>query len=281
MEAPFISVPATSSTSVEKTALILGWFRGDFKHLLKYAEWYRANSYHVIIVPCRYQDMPLLAEPPLNPAELNDLIADLQKRRLVEEKSRKPATTGKSSHFVVHVFSNGGCNVLRRLIQCLAAKQLKFVSAAAVILDSCPSLVTHTGFVRFAVMRDGCEKESLREFAVRCGAGLTSRILTLIDGHDSRLLRGIRFAISTKNLEGNLHGPRLFLYSDTDAIISYKEVQARIRQAVREGTFVVRERMFIGSEHVKHAVTFKEEYWHTVQNFIETASSQPLIAARL
>ncbi|KAI9336334.1 hypothetical protein BDR26DRAFT_1008889 [Obelidium mucronatum] len=91
--------------------------------------------------------------------------------------------------------------------------------------------------------------------------------LTLFDTSNHAISRSASYAVSTKNKDGNVHGPRLFLYSDSDDLVQASEVKEYIQQAKEEGV-VVEERFFVGSPHVKHAVVFKEEYWNTVDQFL-------------
>ncbi|ORY43620.1 hypothetical protein BCR33DRAFT_766343 [Rhizoclosmatium globosum] len=65
--------------------------------------------------------------------------------------------------------------------------------------------------------------------------------------------RGAPYALSVKNEQGNVYGPRLFIYSEADKLIPIKDLRENIQLAKDEG-LVVEEKVFTTSAHVKHAV---------------------------
>ncbi|KAJ3380888.1 hypothetical protein HDU84_005524 [Entophlyctis sp. JEL0112] len=257
----------------ERFVLILGWLDGQFRYVEKYAQWYRTNGYTAIIMLSKSSDHSPFDIPKtgsdLDPDSLKPLFDYLAEKGLITNQNSSSVGAVPSKHFVVHVFSNGGCFLLRRLILCLGGADKCFTPATGVLLDSCPSKLSAAGgagFISASIAKHWLAKAVLWHVAY----AYFVVVLYFLDQEKTPIEVSAKYAISQKNVEGNLIGPRLFLYSDTDELVICKEVQSRIEEAKQEGGFVVKEKKFVGSEHVKHAVMHKEEYWGTVQDFLNS-----------
>ncbi|KAI8820913.1 hypothetical protein BJ741DRAFT_715696 [Chytriomyces cf. hyalinus JEL632] len=155
---------------------------------------------------------------------------------------------------------------LRHLLHCLDARNMK-LKTTAVVLDSSPGRASLEGGSHFVTVGI---KNSVARFIARNGVYVAYRMYVAINAGFSAV--GLPFkdmskhsieiaapcAVSEKNPDGNVTGRRLFLCSDEDKMCQVHEIQERIEVCKAEG-IAVEEMMFIGSEHVKHAVVHREE----------------------
>ncbi|TPX62428.1 hypothetical protein CcCBS67573_g08840 [Chytriomyces confervae] len=152
---------------------------------------------------------------------------------------------------VLHLFSNSGSIKLRHLLHCLDARNVK-LKTRAVILDSCPCRASLEGGSHFVTV--GIKNSVARVIARNGSACCVSNVY---DGQ-CRICGGW-------NLDENITQPRLFLYNEEDKLCQVHEIQERIAACKAEG-IVVEEN---GSDHMRHTVVHKEEYWSLVTAFPE------------
>ncbi|KAI9336335.1 hypothetical protein BDR26DRAFT_1008890 [Obelidium mucronatum] len=261
---------ANATDGKRKVVFLFGWVEGQFKHLAKYAQVYRSKGYTTIVQLSTTADYNLChGNQDLKSQDFDSLIAYIKEHSLVEphkDDNNIISNNNASGNdkIVIHCFSNGGVFKLRRFITSLHAQNLTLKSTH-VILDSCPgrpSALSGAGF-----LTSGITNPYLKSIVWTLSyAGLVP-FLTLFGTSNHAISRSASYAVSTKNKDGNVHGPRLFLYSDSDDLVQASEVRGYIQEAKKEGV-VVEERFFVGSPHVMHAVVFKEEYWNTVDRFL-------------
>ncbi|KAJ3222688.1 hypothetical protein HDU81_009676 [Chytriomyces hyalinus] len=278
----FIGAPFTD-TGPTKYALLFGWIGGSFKNVDKYAQYYRSTGFTACIILSDHPDITLAADGKESPDYFDALIHELTSHNLVTPKTQPATTTTTTTtathntqKVVLHLFSNGGCIKLRHFLHCLDAQDLKLESKA-VILDSCPghaSMKSGSHFMTVGI------KNPIARVVARNGLYASLQVANVINngcavvGLPSRDMSkhpievSAPYAVSEKNEGGSVTGPRLFLYSDEDKLCHADEVQEWIAVCKAEG-IVVEEKMFVGSEHVKHAVVHKEEYWGLVASFLD------------
>ncbi|KAJ3093757.1 hypothetical protein HK100_006424 [Physocladia obscura] len=249
-----------------KYAILLGWLDGKFQYLEKYAQQYRQRNYTVIVFPSISADQSAMENAKVGDAlrfdQLRPLVSYLNEHNITEplQSSENPNLPS----LVIHNFSNGGCFVLRRLVLALEAESRRFIRSA-VILDSCPSHATPTAGAGFfsASYKQPIIKSIVWTIAY-AGLYLYSSIFDMN-------LNPINVCGKYGILDScGVRGPRLFLYSDTDELVPMAEVESRIKEAEMDGVVVVSKK-FSGSEHVKHAVMFPNEYWAAVDTFLSSS----------
>ncbi|KAJ3232181.1 hypothetical protein HDU78_007284 [Chytriomyces hyalinus] len=273
----FIGAPLVN-IEAPKYALLFGWIGGSFKNVEKYAQYYRNNGFTVYITLSEHKNIALAGEGKESLAFFDTLIQELSSHDLVSPKTQPAATMPSPKHtqnLVLHLFSNGGCIKLRHFLHCLDAQGMKLESKA-VILDSCPghaSMASGSHFMTVGI------KNSVARVVARNGVYASLQVANVINNGCAMVGLPWRdmskhpievsalYAVSEKNPDGNATGPRLFLYSDEDKLCQAEEVQEWIAVCKAEG-IVVEEKMFVGSEHVKHAVVHKDEYWSLVSQFL-------------
>ncbi|KAI8827395.1 hypothetical protein BJ741DRAFT_28512 [Chytriomyces cf. hyalinus JEL632] len=270
----FIGAPL-AHIGVPKYSLLFGWIGGSFKNVEKYAQYYRNNGFTVYIILSYYADMTSAADGTESLTYFDELIEEMSRLKLAAPKS-KPATAAETPNAVLHLFSNGGSIKLRHLLHCLDARNMK-LKTSAVILDSCPGRASLEGGSHFVtvgiknsvarvIARNGVYAAYRMYMAINAGFAAVGLPFKDMSKHPIEI--AAPYAVSEKNPDGNVTGPRLFLYSDEDKLCQVHEIQERIEACKAEG-IVVEEKMFVGSEHVKHAVVHREEYWGLVTAFLE------------
>ncbi|ORY13670.1 hypothetical protein BCR33DRAFT_731724 [Rhizoclosmatium globosum] len=240
-----------------KFALVFGWVNADFKEVDKLAaEYYRTHGYTAIVSTSSGSDQGSIATRDLELQEFDDLIAYLAEQKVIDPIGTKHLM--QSTKVVIHVLSHGGLFKMCRLLAAVDAKKMQF-KKTAVILDSCPGIVTPELLAGMA--SSGIQNDVLKNVSYWGSFVAGSVYATCVS-------ISAPYATSDKNAEGgNLVGARLFLYSDADQVINSGDVHKRADEARAEG-LVVEEHIFHGSDHIRHAVLHKKEYWDTVASFI-------------
>ncbi|ORY33909.1 hypothetical protein BCR33DRAFT_723116 [Rhizoclosmatium globosum] len=146
----------------------------------------------------------------------------------------------------VHVLSNGG-------------------PKCAVVLDSCPGLPDIGNLSTFAVMD---VKNPYFNRIAKFMVGMALHFQSLfVDMTQHPIATSAPYVVSERNTDGNLIGPRLFLYSDTDELVRWQDTQNWIKSAKAEGLYVDQV-FFKNSPHVMHAVVYKKQYWEAVASLL-------------
>ncbi|ORY38755.1 hypothetical protein BCR33DRAFT_720438, partial [Rhizoclosmatium globosum] len=268
----WIAPPTTTSTTTDsKTVLLFGWLNGDFKHVEKYAHYYRANGYTAVVQTSTDADQSAIARKQMDKSpDFDDLISWLHSRHATEPISNPTTNISHKHNLVIHVFSNGGIFRLRRLVAAVLAKGFQFVESRAVILDSAPGKATAEAFA--GLVSTGFKRGSTLRSCAYWGAyivgGVYSGVVDL-SGHPVETSALFITSVRNQGVDGNVRGPRLFLYGDRDDVISWTYCQGWAERSRSEG-LRVEERLFEGGEHVKLGVQFKEEYWATVSSYLES-----------
>ncbi|KAJ3282309.1 hypothetical protein HDU79_010019 [Rhizoclosmatium sp. JEL0117] len=247
-----------------KFALVFGWVNADFKEVDKLAaEYYRTHGYTAIVSTSSGSDQGSIATRDLELQEFDDLIAYLAEQKVIDPIGTKHLM--QSTKVVIHVLSHGGLFKMCRLLAAVDAKKMQF-KKAAVILDSCPGIVTPELLAGMA--SSGIQNDVLKNVSYWGSFVAGSVYASVMDVKKHAVSISAPYATSDKNAEGgNLVGARLFLYSDADQVINSGDVHKRADEARAEG-LVVEEHVFHGSDHIRHAVLHKKEYWDTVASFI-------------
>ncbi|KAJ3232182.1 hypothetical protein HDU78_007285 [Chytriomyces hyalinus] len=196
---------------------------------------------------------------------MNWRVTSSQLQRASEPSGdRISETTPKA---VLHLFSNGSNIKLRHLLHCFDARNMK-LKTRAVILGSCPDRASLEGGSHFVtvgiktsvarvIARNGVYAAYRMYMGVKAGFAAVGLPFKDMSKHPIEI--AAPYAVSEKNPDGNVTGPRLFLYSDEDKLCQVHEIQERIEACKAEG---------VGSDHVRDAVVHKKEYRSLVAAFL-------------
>ncbi|CAH0029131.1 unnamed protein product [Clonostachys rhizophaga] len=167
------------------------------------------------------------------------------------------AAPRSSSHILLHIFSNGGSSSAGSLYeQCTATAaegQDKQFPRHVTIFDSAPS----TNFRM---------SKAVAFFTV----GL-SPIQRMIAAAGYTLVLWLRLTADIQTRWSNHHNRpdlvlearRIYIYSDTDAIVHPDDIEQHAQEAEKAG-YAVRREKFISSAHVSHSRKDADRYWEAV-----------------
>ncbi|KIY50751.1 hypothetical protein FISHEDRAFT_37901 [Fistulina hepatica ATCC 64428] len=267
-------VPVPSPSLV----LIFGWMGSSMNHLHKYTRVYETlypNAAQLLIT-CdksifwtdeRRNQLALLPAAEVLEAHVNagdNIIARPQARILVHSFSN-----GKFAS----IFLSGAIQLVT-LGRLLKFRQSKMSCAAsALVIDSAPgdtnlqqALLAFTGLVSNPFL-----KVPVRAFIfVLWGFSGLLRLFGV-----SSILDRMKRRLQEPDLlpwMSATNTPRLYVYSKTDAVVSFEQVQKHIAGTRARGVHV-REEVFEDSPHVAHGRTDPERYWAAVQSLWRYASA--------
>ncbi|KAJ3023687.1 UNVERIFIED_CONTAM: hypothetical protein HDU68_008509 [Siphonaria sp. JEL0065] len=280
---PNIFIDESSVEANESQVVILfGGWNIPLNHVSKYTQYYRNKGYTTSIVLCSNNEFDVVSmtgnenQDPKAFACLTERLlqmgAIIPLQQTVDQNGttnnhnstiNPPATKCK---LVLHIFSNGGIFRLRHWINALHSQQKQFIPGH-IILDSCPGHLSVAIILNFLTV--GITNPVYRRLA---------RLLLLTkftfkswnwDLKKHPVTVNAPYAVSQKNNDGNVFGPRLFLYSDSDQLVLRKHVESWINKAQQEEGMLVDAVLFQGSKHIQHALQHPKEYWAAVDKFLK------------
>lgn len=232
--------------------VLLGWMAARDIHLAKYAQEYiriyPASTLVVITARTAILRRPALAD--------SDVLPAVSIIRKATDDTRNP-----SIH--IHLFSNGG--------SCLLITLYRLFSR----IPTCTAMPKHVTIFDSAPWTQYDYSKSV----VAVMAGIPEGIVKMIVGPHIRLvclLLYIRYRLFGGDVFktwATIHNDkrvvnekkRIYIYSESDALVPYADVDSHARDATRKG-FDVRKELFTGSAHVAHARVDGERYWNIVQS---------------
>lgn len=163
------------------------------------------------------------------------------------------ASSDASPKILVHAFSNGGSSMLSHLRRACGDSFPRHVT----IFDSAPG--------QYSFERGHA--------AVTAGMGPIMRTLILPFNLLAGLMYHIWFLGRTDsmrfhaNVNNEVKGElsRAYIYSETDKIVDWREVEEHTRDAKKKG-YNVRVEKFEGSRHVSHVMSDEKRYWEIVES---------------
>ncbi|KAF2673457.1 hypothetical protein BT63DRAFT_421605 [Microthyrium microscopicum] len=169
-----------------------------------------------------------------------------------------------SARILLHFFSNGGSIQIRTLAQMYKAKYNAPLPVTGMILDSCPGLEDlQTNYNAFAV---GLPKFwLLRALAMTIISifFLGHYIANIVFGKEP-FLRKLRRQLNDPSLFPT-SAPRVYVYSKTDDMVRWQDVESHAAEAATKGWSVKTDR-FEESKHVGHMVVDAQRYWANVKS---------------
>jgi Eukaryotic protein of unknown function (DUF829) len=165
----------------------------------------------------------------------------------------------------LHCFSEGGSHKAIQFAKAYLSTTGNRISITSLCLDSTPGDHQYHRMAR-------AFKLSLPPIWFLRFVGLIFAYLLLtffwgfyaIYGPKKNLMTRIRRGIEDQNLWDTQHIPRCYLYSKSDALIKYEDVERHARKAERKGVPVLLAR-FEQSAHCHHVREDKDKYWSGVR----------------
>lgn len=247
------------------TIVIAFWMNAPPRALVKYVIEYGrlAPSARIIFILSSASDFLFRA------------TASAQRRRLAPAVEAIRASADPKRPVFFHIFSNGGTFTTLHLLMAYRAATGKPMPIFSMIIDSAPGKATIASGAKalsFALPR----QRILRFF----GMGIIYTVLVIgwlvrkiTRAKDSVTLArtGINDSRIINAVDGQAHAKkRCYIYSDTDELISWQDVEEHAADAEAKGWVVEKEKF--GSPHVGHMREDPERYWGIVKRYLEDAS---------
>lgn len=236
------------------TILFFAWLGALPRHFSKYITYYtdRYPNARILVITNSNADLIYRSyatqEKRLEPA-LQVVLADTN----LDGRGR----------LLTHAFSNGGSNALANLLLAFHRRTGKPMPLRALILDSAPGRV-HLRPLADAMRMSMPKQTYLRlpilifVFSILAVLWVMHRVFRLENAVDKlwRLLNDPQLSL--------LDAKRCYVYSKSDKLVKWQDVEEHANDAERRGYHVTREE-FHASEHVSHMKLDRVKYWSAVE----------------
>ncbi|CAF9922032.1 MAG: hypothetical protein GOMPHAMPRED_002472 [Gomphillus americanus] len=247
----------TPSPSIGKTTsqdpdiiLFMAWGNAPKKNILKYTTHYQTSypNARILLFLTSFADM-MLHTPERQAEPLSPAI-----------KAIRAVLNGPKT--LIHVCSNGGAYKLRELAAAFKRTTGKVMPFDLLVLDSSPGRPDFwRGIVAF--------KTQLPNFVLFYYIGAfciylmfaTMFIFGIVTGH--KPIVGRVWEDLNKPELIDIKGRRLYLFSKSDELIDWHDIEAHAMEAKQHG-YEIKKDEFVGSRHVAHVVVDKVRYWKTI-----------------
>lgn len=247
----------TQSTTKEKSlledlehpdlVLLFSWTGALGRHVQKYTDFYKT----------RFPSTPILV--------VTTSILDLCYRSSSLKQNRlQPAIHrvlfSNSDNILIHAFSEGGSNKAVEFAEAYYKTTGKRLPCSALCLDSTP------GHARYRRLCNALKLSLPANPIIRCSGLVFGSILLggilAVQGRKNNIVAKTRRRLADECI-WDLSAPRCYLYSQSDALIAWQDVQEHAREMMEMGAPVV-DVGFERSEHCKHVAEDTARYWDAV-----------------
>ncbi|RDW83295.1 hypothetical protein BP5796_04786 [Coleophoma crateriformis] len=254
---PKSTIP-TSKLSEPSIILLFPWMNAQPRHINKYIQGYLSlYPTSKILVTTTDSIHVTFSSTAARIARIQPVLEALAARQPDEK-------------VLLHSFSNGGATTVALVAKEYAKATQQPLPVARMVLDSAPGKATYAATVRaFAV--------SLPKniFARFLGHVLIRLFLGLYLVTDMLLARENPVATVRRDLNNpalvSLATPRLYIYSEGDLMVDWRDVEEHARKAEEKG-YVVRMEKFGNTPHAGHLVGGVDRYWGAVEGLWDSES---------
>ena len=182
------------------------------------------------------------------------------------------ADLDRGGHLLAHAFSNGGSNALANLLHAFHRRSGKPMPLRALILDSAPGRVYLRPLAD--AMRMSMPKQAYLQlpililvFSLLGVLWVVHRVFRLENAVDRlrRLLNDPQFS--------PLDARRCYVYSKSDKLVRWEDIEEHTDEAERRGYDVTREK-FDASEHVSHMKMDRVKYWSAMEQLWNSSRAE-------
>lgn len=182
------------------------------------------------------------------------------------------ADLDSDGRLLAHAFSNGGSNALANLLLAFHRRRGKPMPLRALILDSAPGRVYLRPLAD--AMRTSMPKQAYLQlpililvFSLLSVLWVVHRVLSLENAVDRlrRLLNDPQIS--------PLDARRCYVYSKSDKLVRWEDVEEHTDEAEKHGYDVRREK-FDASEHVSHMKMDKVKYWSAMEQLWNSSKAE-------
>ncbi|KAL1305046.1 hypothetical protein AAFC00_001987 [Neodothiora populina] len=243
--------------------VICAWMEATPKHIAKYSAYYRDTypAASILILESKFPDViyrtSKIQQSRLGPA--CDVVIDRRSQGKV----------------LLHIFSNGGAHTASQLACALSSiapsnslsSPTKSRLFCAMVLDSCPGRLDFARGTK--AMLASAPRSAIGRFVAFVFAYTVIFFMYFLKAH------GVQDAVSFARAKLNdtelfaLDTPRLYVYSQADEMIGWKDVQDHAEEARKKGYSDVLALPFVESRHCAHIVVDAKRYWGAVSDIIK------------
>ncbi|KAL4890527.1 hypothetical protein BDV59DRAFT_184132 [Aspergillus ambiguus] len=246
-----------------KTILLAFWMNAPPRALAKYVVEYRrlAPSARIIFIRSSSNDFLIRFTKRAQQARVTPAVEALR------------ASQSPDEPVFVHMFSNGGVFSTISLLEAYRRATGQPLRVSSMVFDSAPGIATLSAAIK--AMAFVLPRTRILHF-------LSKMALWIVFSLGELLRRMVRMphavhvarrAINDRRLirvmgEGEKNTPRrCYVYSDSDELVHWKDVERHADDAESKGWLVHREK-FLGSPHVAHMKTDPDRYWSLVARYL-------------
>lgn len=239
----------------------------DAPTLILLCTWVEAHPKHIAKYTDRYcQDFPgaslLVVQTSLVDVLFNAGEKDQQKRL-------KPAidiiNNTNSSSIAVHVFSNGGTVTWSHLLKFITAARRKIIRG--IVYDSCPGRATYRRTAH-AIIQSLPNKSLRLVLPVVIYPALLLPAMLPAFGIENSVTKA-RARLNDVEL-GVTDIRRLYIYSEVDDMVWWRDVRDHAEEARRVGCQEVKEVIFADTAHCAHIKADPDKYWGAVHKMLSS-----------
>ena len=240
--------------------------------LIVYCSWMGAATKHIAKYIEKYKQLFPDASILLIESTLTDMFtgSDLAPACNVINSFAK-SSDGQDPYIVLHAYSNGGANnatwLADRLLQ--TTERLPF---SKLILDCCPGKGEATSVTQAITM--SLPKQPLirviGSWLIYSTCVVMMSIYIALGWEDT--ISRIRRRFNDANMFST-EMPKLYLYSENDALVNWEHVHEHAEDAKQKG-YLVREEKFTKAAHVALLIEDNDRYWNAVKDHILGANEK-------
>ncbi|KAL4802755.1 hypothetical protein BDV18DRAFT_146509 [Aspergillus unguis] len=267
----YVQEPESSISTGDhpQTIVIATWMNAFSRSISKYVAGYRQLAPQTRIILIRTSSSEFVFRPTKRAqyARLAPAVKALQ-------------ALGTEEPVFIHMFSNGGVFAVTHLLEAYQQATGHSLRVSSTVIDSAPGTATLSATIKaFSYILPKSWLPRLFGKLLIC-AYLTS---VFVFGKVFGKLFGVRNAVDVarkaindgrmmRGLDKLTYPRRCYIYSDTDELVDYKDIETHASDAESKG-FIVRREKFVGSEHVAHMRADPQRYWNTVKLYLNHPSS--------
>ncbi|KAG9307837.1 hypothetical protein G9A89_023402 [Geosiphon pyriformis] len=253
--------------------IMFGWTNCTLRHVSKVASyWRKKGNFHIlywISTGYPYVYFPLTATraaagfiPFLKEFGLiTSNISDDQETIISSNPSIK-----QQPKLIAHALSNGGTIGMAGLVAACRNSNLP-LQFSAVILDSAPG---HSGVLNFHKLFTSVQTNPMKKFFTMVLVRFLVLLITpflILYYYFTRTKSFLPFCEHALFQEEATNCPRLFVFSKTDDLVPYQEVEKYVKRSLNEG-YVTKRVSFEKSDHVRHWATHTQQYEEEISEFL-------------
>ncbi|KAJ5167719.1 uncharacterized protein N7482_003313 [Penicillium canariense] len=263
----YIQNPTDTTTEDDRPLIFIAfWMNAPPRALAKYVVEYRriVPSARIIFIRSSSNDFFFRS------------TASAQQARVAPAVDALRASVNPENPVFMHVFSNGGLFRTTHLLKAYRNATGNSLPISSMIVDSAPGTASTAAAMRafsFALPKLWILR-LLSKSALWVSLILIKAFQTLTRSPDAISLA--REAINDTALvqAANAKGvpTRCYIYSDTDDLVDWRDVERHASESEASGWAVRREK-FQGTPHVGHMRAQPERYWSIVKEYLEAAEA--------